>query len=82
VEPFPDLSTLSDADLKQLIDDLTKEELEVSYRRRILHGKIDLLRAELQARLKETGGKSVLDQVDVEHLASILAGKAAPPAKG
>ena len=82
MEPFPDLSTLSDADLKQLIDDLTKEELEVSYRRRILHGKIDLLRAELQARLKETGGKSVLDQVDVEHLASILAGKAAPPAKG
>ena len=82
MEPFPDLSTLSDADLKQLIDDLTKEELEVSYRRRILHGKIDLLRAELQARLKETGGKSVLDQVDVEHLASILAGKAAPPAGG
>jgi hypothetical protein len=82
VEPFPDLSTLSDADLKQLIDDLTKEELEVSYRRRILHGKIDLLRTELTARLKGAGGQSVLDQVDVEHLASILAGKAAPPAEG
>jgi hypothetical protein len=82
VEPFPDLGTLSDNDLKQLIDELTKEELEVSYRRRILHGKIDLLRAELQARLKETGGKSVLDQVDVEHLAAILAGKASPPAEG
>jgi len=82
VEPFPDLGTLSDSDLKQLIDELTKEELEVSYRRRILHGKIDLLRAELQARLKETGGKSVLDQVDVEHLAAILAGKASPPAEG
>jgi hypothetical protein len=82
VEPFPDLGTLSDDDLKQLIDELTKEELEVSYRRRILHGKIDLLRAELQASLKETGGKSVLDQVDVEHLAAILAGKASPPAEG
>ena len=82
MEPFPDLGTLSDSDLKQLIDELTKEELEVSYRRRILHGKIDLLRAELQARLKETGGKSVLDQVDVEHLAAILAGKASPPAEG
>jgi len=81
VEPFPDLSTLSDADLKQLIDDLTKEELEVSYRRRILHGKIDLLRAELQARLKETGGKSVLDQVDVETLTRILTGKAAQPSE-
>jgi hypothetical protein len=80
VEPFPDLATLSDDDLKQLIDELTKEEQEVSYRRRILHGKIDLLRAELQARLRETGGKSVLEDVDVDRLAAILAGKAAPPA--
>jgi hypothetical protein len=82
VEPFPDLPSLSDDDLKQLIDDLTKEELEVSYRRRMLHGKIDLLRAELQARLRETGGRSVLEQVDVDRLAAILAGKAAPPAEG
>ena len=80
MEPFPDLGSLSDDDLKQLIDELTKEELEVSYRRRILHGKIDLLRAELQARLKETGGKGVLEKVDVDRLAAILAGKAAPPA--
>ena len=80
MEPLPDLRSLSDAGLKQLIDDLTKEEQEVSYRRRILHGKIDILRAELQSRLKETGGKSVLDQVDVETLSRILAGKAAPPA--
>jgi hypothetical protein len=82
VEPFPDLPSLSDDDLKQLIDQLTKEELEVSYRRRMLHGKIDLLRAELQARLRETGGKGVLDKVDVDRLAAILAGKAAPPADG
>ena len=81
MEPFPDLASLSDDDLKQLIDELTKEELEVSYRRRILHGKIDLLRAELQARLRETGGKSVLEQVDVDRLAAILAGKAAPPSE-
>ena len=81
MEPFPDLASVSDADLKQLIDDLTKEEQEVSYRRRILHGRIDLLRAELQARLKQTGGKSVLDEVDVDRLAAILATKAAPPAE-
>jgi hypothetical protein len=80
VEAFPDLASLSDDDLKRLIDDLTQEEHEVSYRRRMLHGKIDLLRAELQARLRETGGKSVLEQVDVDRLAAILAGKAAPPA--
>jgi hypothetical protein len=81
VEPFPDLASLSDDDLKELIDQLTKEEQEVSYRRRILHGKIDLLRAELQARLRETGGKSVLEQFDVDRLAAILAGKAAPPSE-
>ena len=81
MEPLPDLGTLSDEDLKGLIDEYTQEELEVSYRRRILHGKIDILRAELVARLQKTGGQSVLDQVDVESLSAILAGKAAPPAE-
>ena len=79
MEPLPDLASLSDDELKQLIDDLMNEEKEVSYRRRLLHGKIDILRAELVARLKETGGKSVLEQVDVESLTDILTSKAAPP---
>jgi hypothetical protein len=81
VEPLPDLASTNDEELKRLIDEYTKEELEVSYRRRILHGKIDILRAELVARLQKTAGKSVLDQVDVESLTEILAGKAAPPAE-
>ena len=79
MEPLPDLGTLNDEDLKRLIDEYTREEQEVSYRRRILHGKIDILRAELVARLQKTEGRSVLDQVDVESLSAILAGKAAPP---
>ena len=81
MEPLPDLATLTDKDLKGLIDEYTKEEQEVSYRRRILHGKIDILRAELVARLQKTGGQSVLDQVDVESLTEILAGKASPPSE-
>jgi hypothetical protein len=81
VEPLPDLATLSDKDLKGLIDEYTREEQEVSYQRRILHGKIDILRAELVARLQKTEGRSVLDQVDVESLTEILAGKAAPPSE-
>jgi hypothetical protein len=81
VEPLPDLATLTDPDLKGLIDEYTKEEQEVSYHRRILHGKIDILRAELVARLQKTQGRSVLDQVDVESLTEILAGKASPPSK-
>ena len=80
MEPLPDLAKLSDADLKQLIDDLTQQELEISYQRRLLHGKIDILRAELVARLQKTEGRSVLDQLDVERLTEILTSKAAPPA--
>jgi anti-sigma-K factor RsiG len=80
VEPLPDLATLSDADLKKLIAALTQEENQVSYQRRLLHGKIDILRAELVARLQKTGGASVLDQVDVDHLTEILTSRAAPPA--
>jgi hypothetical protein len=80
VEPLPDLATLSDEALKQLIDELTRREQEVSYERRLLHGKIDILRAELVARLQKTQGRSVLEQVDVASLTEILTGKAAPPA--
>ena len=80
MEPLPDLASLSDTDLKALIDELTREEQEVSYRRRILHGTIDILRAELVVRLQKSEGKSVLEHVDVDSLTDILTGKAAPPA--
>jgi hypothetical protein len=79
VEPLPDLGSVSDSELKAMIDDLERQENEVSYQRRLLHGKIDILRAELVARLQKTEGRSVLDQVDVDHLTTILAAKAAPP---
>jgi len=79
VEPLPDLGSLSDSDLKSLIGELEEQEREVSYQRRLLHGKIDILRAELVARLQTSGGRSVLDQVDVDRLTEILTGKAAPP---
>ena len=78
LEPLPDLGSLSDDDLKREIDRLKEQEREISYQRRILHGKIDILRAELVARLQKTGGKGVLEQVDVESLTAILVGKAAP----
>ncbi len=80
VEALPDLASLSDDELKRLIEQLQQEERDVSYRRRLLHGKIDILRAELVARLQTSGGRSVLDEVDVDRLTEILTGKAAPPA--
>jgi hypothetical protein len=79
MEPFPELGSLSDKELKAMIDRLVEEEQEISYRRRILHGKIDILKAEVVARLQKTGGRSVIEQVDVEKLADILASKG--PAK-
>jgi hypothetical protein len=78
VEALPDLSSLSDEELKQLKDELEVQEREVSYQRRILHGKIDILRAELVVRLQRSGGRSVLDQLDVARLTEILTGKSSP----
>ena len=77
MDTFPDLGSLSDQELKDVIQQLTEEELEVSYRRRILHGKIDILRAELVNRLrkKHESGEDVLSVTDVDKLTDILAGK-------
>jgi hypothetical protein len=51
--------------------------MDISYRRRILHGKIDILRAELVNRLrkKHEGGEEVITGADVEKLTDILAGR-------
>ena len=78
-DAFPDLGSLSDDELEGLIERYQNEEREVSFRRRMLHGYIDMLRVELVARLRESGGKSVLEDVDVNRLTDILAAKAPPP---
>jgi anti-sigma-K factor RsiG len=82
-ETFPDIGSMSDQELKDLISQLTDEEREVSYRRRVLHGKIDILRAELVNRLKvkREAGDAALTGADVQQLTDILLGKvpALPP---
>jgi hypothetical protein len=77
IETFPDLGSLDDQELKDLIQQYTEEEMEVSYRRRILHGKIDILRAELVNRLrkKHEGGEAIISGADVDRLTDILAGR-------
>ena len=78
MDTFPDLGSLSDQELKDLIQQLTEEEIDISYKRRILHGKIDILRAELVNRLrkKHEGGEDVITGEDVQRLTDILAGRA------
>jgi hypothetical protein len=77
-ETFPDLGSLTDKELKELIAQLSGEETEISYQRRLLHGKIDILRAELVNRLrrKHDGGEEIISGADVERLTQILAGRA------
>ena len=74
-ETFPDLGSLTDVELKDVIRQLTEEETEISYRRRILHGKIDILRAELVNRLrnKHDDGDIAISGEDVQKLTDILA---------
>lgn len=80
MDALPDLPTLSDTELRDLIRSLLKEEQEISYRRRLLHGRIDILRAELVSRLQQQveKGESPLADVDLNRLTEILAVKAAP----
>jgi anti-sigma-K factor RsiG len=75
METFPDLGSLTDVELKDLIQQFTEEETEISYKRRILHGKIDILRAELVNRLrkKHDGGEVMITGDDVQRLTDILA---------
>jgi hypothetical protein len=83
-ETFPDVGSMSNEELKELIGQLTEEEREVSYRRRLLHGKIDILRAELVGRLKQQheAGDEVITGDDVQALTDILLGKAPAQEEG
>ena len=78
MEPLPDLSKLSDDDLRTMIHELEKEEDEISFRRRVLHGRIDILRAELVARLREQVSAGEAQLADVGRLSEILTAKAVP----
>jgi hypothetical protein len=75
MDTFPDLGALSEVELKDLIRELTDEETEISYKRRILHGKIDILRAELVNRMRKRhdGGEQLIGEEDVRQLTDILA---------
>ena len=52
METLPDLLSLSDAELSSLLSSIEDAEEAISRRRRVLHGRIDILRAERIERLK------------------------------
>lgn len=69
-----ELSEKSDSELKEILKELCLEEEQLSFRRRLLHAKIDILRAELAARLKQKHqqGKGLITAKDLEKLTEIL----------
>ena len=70
-----DLESTSNEGLREILNSLYEEEQRISYRRRVLHGKIDILRAELVRRLQaqREAGEDVISGKDVERLIDILA---------
>jgi len=52
VDTLPDLQSLSDDELAGLLTHIEELEEEISQRRRVLHGRIDILRSERTSRLK------------------------------
>lgn len=67
VAPLPDPAELGDDELRDRIRALEREEDEASLRRRILHGQIDILKAERELRRR---GHTA--HVDVDRLSEIL----------
>ena len=65
---------------QKLIGEYQREEEELSYRRRLLHGRIDILRAELVDRIKRRhGDDGVTARGRIDRLTDILAHKGPPP---
>ena len=71
------IQSYSDEDLKALASRLSDEEKEISKRRRLLHGEIDIVRAEMVRRLrtKHSGGAGLVHDGDVAALTDILSGR-------
>ena len=73
-----DLGSLSNKQLDDLIERLTERETRISRDRRILHGQIDICRAERVHRRGESHarGESLMSGIDLDALITILAGRA------
>jgi hypothetical protein len=77
MDDIVDLVSRSDEELKAIIGELEAEEREISRQRRVLQGKLDILRAEFVMRLQKhhEKGEPVITAEDVAGLTRILAGR-------
>jgi hypothetical protein len=81
MEPLPDFASLADEDLRELIEELEREESDISYRRRLIQGRIDILRAERTARLRKSVESGDERHVNMDDLTDILSQKGSPSTK-
>lgn len=74
-EVLATLDQRDDTDLRRILDELYAEESKLSYRRRVLHARIDIVREELVRRMKSgvEKGESLFGRSDIERLSEILA---------
>lgn len=70
--PEPDLGVLSLPELRTLRRDAQRDEADLSYVRRLLQGRIDILRAELARRTPAGEGVDAADPVTVGEDASVV----------
>lgn len=73
-EAQDDLTSLPENELRGILEALAVEEQQISYRRRILQGRIDLIRSEIVRR----GGSSVSPEELARALMDGLPGEAVP----
>ena len=71
-EFFLNLREKTDDEIKSVLEVFYKDEHKISYRRRILHGKIDILKAELISRLRENFKKNRFKEIDIDLLVKVL----------
>jgi hypothetical protein len=71
------IQSYSDDDLQTLSARLETEEREISKKRRLLHGQLDIIRAEMVRRLrdKHRQGRPLFDEADITRLSSILSSR-------
>lgn len=72
------IQSYSDQELKELAAHLADDERELSMRRRLLHGEMDIVRAEMVRRLRDKNNSSegsLVEDGDVAALTEILSGR-------
>lgn len=80
-ERLVNIQSYTDEELKELARELTEQEADISKRRRLLQGEIDILRAEMVRRLRDRhkAGEPLVTDGDVEALVKVLSSH---PARG